>query len=90
MTKEIASACEAFNLSREDLRNVIIYGFKRSFYPGSYIEKRAYVRQVIGPLRRGDPGGDGRRSAVELSSGTRSPMREPTRTPPAACRSAVA
>jgi len=26
---------------------VIIYGFKRSFYPGSYIEKRAYVRQVI-------------------------------------------
>ena len=47
VTKEIASACEAFNLSREDLRNVIIYGFKRSFYPGSYIEKRAYVRQVI-------------------------------------------
>ncbi len=47
VTKEIASACEAFDLSREDLRNVIIYGFKRSFYPGSYLEKRAYVRQVI-------------------------------------------
>lgn len=47
VTKEIASACEAFNLTHEDLRNVIIYGFKRSFYPGSYLEKRAYVRRVI-------------------------------------------
>ena len=47
VTNEIASACEAFGLSAEDLRNVIIYGFKRSFYPGSYIEKRAYVRRVI-------------------------------------------
>ncbi len=25
----------------------IIYGFKRSFFPGSYLEKRQYVRQVI-------------------------------------------
>jgi len=47
VTREIASACEAFDLSREDLRNVIIYGFKRSFYPGSYLEKRAYGRRVI-------------------------------------------
>ena len=47
VTKEIASACKAFNLSQDDLRNVIIYGFKRSFYPGSYLEKRAYVRRVI-------------------------------------------
>lgn len=47
VTKEIASACEAFDLSLEDLRNLIIYGFKRSFYPGSYLEKRAYVRHVI-------------------------------------------
>jgi adenosine deaminase len=29
------------------LRHTIIYGFKRSFFPGTYIEKRAYVRQVI-------------------------------------------
>ena len=47
VTNEIASACKAFNLSLDDLRNVIIYGFKRSFYPGSYLEKRAYVRRVI-------------------------------------------
>jgi hypothetical protein len=25
----------------------VIHGFKRSFFPGSYPEKRAYVRQVI-------------------------------------------
>jgi adenosine deaminase len=26
---------------------VIIHGFKRSFFPGTYREKRAYVRQII-------------------------------------------
>jgi adenosine deaminase len=26
---------------------MLIYGFKRSFFPGSYLEKRKYVRQVI-------------------------------------------
>jgi adenosine deaminase len=29
------------------VRDILIYGFKRSFYPGSYLEKRAYVRRVI-------------------------------------------
>ena len=47
VTDEIARACAAFDLAPRQLRNVIIYGFKRSFYPGSYREKRAYVRQVI-------------------------------------------
>jgi len=26
---------------------VVLHGFKRSFFPGSYLEKRAYVRKVI-------------------------------------------
>jgi adenosine deaminase len=26
---------------------VILHGFKRSFFPGTYREKRDYVRQVI-------------------------------------------
>lgn len=47
VTEEIAKACKAFDLSPAELRNVIIHGFKRSFFPGTYIEKRAYVRQVI-------------------------------------------
>ena len=26
---------------------IVITGFKRSFFPGSYLQRRAYVRQVI-------------------------------------------
>ena len=29
------------------MRDILIYGFKRSFFPGTYLEKRAYVRKVI-------------------------------------------
>ena len=29
------------------MRDILIYGFKRSFFPGTYLEKRAYVRRVI-------------------------------------------
>jgi adenosine deaminase len=29
------------------VRDILIYGFKRSFFPGSYLEKRRYVRGVI-------------------------------------------
>ena len=47
VTREIKLAVEAFGMDRSQLRNTIIYGFKRSFFPGSYREKRAYVRQVI-------------------------------------------
>jgi adenosine deaminase len=34
-------------MTRRELRNVIIAGFKGSFFPGTYNEKRAYVRSVI-------------------------------------------
>ena len=47
MTKELALAVEAFDMNPGLIRNTIIYGFKRSFFPGSYIEKRAYVRNII-------------------------------------------
>jgi len=44
---EIAKAVEAFSLTSREVRDMLIYGFKRSFYPGTYLEKRSYVRQVI-------------------------------------------
>jgi adenosine deaminase len=47
VTGEIIRAIEAFALSPREIRDTLIYGFKRSFFPGTYLEKRAYVRQVI-------------------------------------------
>ena len=47
VTREITRAMEAFSLSLREVRDILIYGFKRSFFPGSYLEKRRYVRGVI-------------------------------------------
>lgn len=47
VTRELDLATSAFKLSPNALRNVVLHGFKRSFFPGTYVEKRAYVRQVI-------------------------------------------
>lgn len=47
VTQELTVACDAFRLRPRELRSVVIYGFKRSFFPGTYREKRRYVRQVI-------------------------------------------
>lgn len=47
VTKEIMLALQHFNISKKDLRNSIIYGFKRSFFPGKYSDKRAYVRKCL-------------------------------------------
>jgi adenosine deaminase len=47
VSTEIALAVEAFGLTDREVRDILIYGFKRSFYPGTYLEKRAYVRRVI-------------------------------------------
>lgn len=47
VTREYELATQAFNMTPGQLRNTIIYGFKRSFYPGTYAEKRAYVRKII-------------------------------------------
>jgi adenosine deaminase len=47
VTNEIVRAVQAFALTPREVRDILIYGFKRSFFPGTYLEKRAYVRQVI-------------------------------------------
>lgn len=67
VTKELRKAVDAFKLRPGHVRNLVLHGFKRSFFAGGYREKRAYVRQVIDaydritaehgvpPVRRGDP-----------------------------------
>lgn len=47
VSDEIVKAIEAFDISAKELKDLIVYGFKRSFFRGTYLEKRSYVRRVI-------------------------------------------
>lgn len=47
MTDEVEKATTAFALEPRGLKDVLIYGFKRSFFPGSYPDKRDWVRSVL-------------------------------------------
>lgn len=47
VSREIERAVKAFALTTREVRDSLIYGFKRSFFPGTYLQKRAYVRSVI-------------------------------------------
>ncbi len=47
VTDEVWKAVETFQLTPKEVKNLLTYGFKRSFYPGSYAEKRDYIRVVL-------------------------------------------
>jgi adenosine deaminase len=47
VTRELTKAVRQLEMTRHQLKSVIIYGFKRSFFPGPYRMKRSYVRGVI-------------------------------------------
>ncbi len=47
VTKELGLAAELLEGDSKLLKDAIIYGFKRSFFPGSYQGKRQYVRRII-------------------------------------------
>jgi adenosine deaminase len=40
VSNEIARAVEAFDLTPREVRDTLMYGFKRSFCPATYLEKR--------------------------------------------------
>lgn len=52
VSREYLLAIEAFGMSPKQLFNTVIYGFKRSFFPGTYLEKRAWVRSIINHYER--------------------------------------
>ena len=47
VSRELQLAADHFALDPKELKNIVIYGFKRSFYPKDYRQKRIYVRRVI-------------------------------------------
>jgi adenosine deaminase len=47
VTNELRLAIDKLKMTPRELRNVVIAGFKGSFFPGTYREKRHFVRQVI-------------------------------------------
>ena len=47
VTNELLQAVRQLKMTQRELRNVVLAGFKGSFFPGTYREKRHFVRQVI-------------------------------------------
>ncbi|NIR52331.1 adenosine deaminase family protein [candidate division KSB1 bacterium] len=47
VTNELMLALRSFKMNPKQLKNTIVYGFKRSFFPDKYSKKRQYVRQCI-------------------------------------------
>ncbi len=47
VTKEMELLVRNIELAPKELKNIVIAGFKSGFFPGSYIEKRKFVRKVI-------------------------------------------
>lgn len=47
VTNEIETAIKNFDIDDSQLKNMIIYGFKRSFFYHPYNKKREYVRKII-------------------------------------------
>lgn len=43
VTKELLLAARTFNLNTKQIKKLIMYGIKRGFYPGTYLEKKQYI-----------------------------------------------
>jgi adenosine deaminase len=47
VSQEIELAIRHLNVNAAELKRCLVYGFKRSFFPGTYLKKRQYVRKII-------------------------------------------
>lgn len=51
VSREMELVVEHAKLTREDVRKLIVAGFKGGFFPGSHVEKRKYVESVTARFR---------------------------------------
>lgn len=47
VSREFQLAVDNFDIQIKHLKDIVAYGFKKSFYPGAYIEKRNYAKKVM-------------------------------------------
>ncbi len=47
VTRELELVAQGLPITRSQFRNIVIAGFKGSFFPGNYSDKRAFVRRII-------------------------------------------
>lgn len=47
VSQEYQLALENFDIPLKRLKDMVAYGFKKSFFPGSYVEKRLYAKQCL-------------------------------------------
>lgn len=52
VTEEFRKAVDTFDLTLKQIKNLVVYGFKRSFFPRDYAAKRAYVRRCMDYFER--------------------------------------
>jgi adenosine deaminase len=47
VSREYQLALDNFDIPLKRLKDIVAYGFKKSFFPGSYVEKREYAKQCL-------------------------------------------
>ena len=47
VSREYNLLLDNFDVPVKRLKDIVAYGFKKSFYPGHYVEKRAYAKKVM-------------------------------------------
>ncbi len=45
VTKELKLATDNFDIPLKRLKDIVAYGFKKSFHPGSYVDKRKFAKE---------------------------------------------
>jgi adenosine deaminase len=47
VSKEYRHAFDHFEIPLRHLKDLVAYGFKKSFFPGTYVEKRNYAKKCM-------------------------------------------